>query len=61
MYESEIKAIRTDNSTEFKNYTMQEFVDDEGIKHEFSGPYTPQKMVLLKGRTRLLLRWQELC
>ncbi|KAK1605593.1 hypothetical protein QYE76_029266 [Lolium multiflorum] len=35
MYESEIKAIRTDNGTEFKNYTMQEFVDDEGIKHEF--------------------------
>ncbi|KAK1628874.1 hypothetical protein QYE76_003189 [Lolium multiflorum] len=34
MYESEIKAIRTDNGTEFKNYTMQEFVDDEGIKHE---------------------------
>ncbi|KAK1598821.1 hypothetical protein QYE76_017052, partial [Lolium multiflorum] len=35
MYESEIKAIRTDNGTEFKNYTMQEFVDDEGIKHEY--------------------------
>ncbi|KAK1605053.1 hypothetical protein QYE76_028726 [Lolium multiflorum] len=43
MYESEIKAIRTDNGTEFKNYTMQEFVDDEGIKHEFSAPYTPQQ------------------
>ncbi|KAK1681358.1 hypothetical protein QYE76_042206 [Lolium multiflorum] len=42
-YESEIKAIRTDNGTEFKNYTMQEFVDDEGIKHEFSAPYTPQQ------------------
>ncbi|KAK1648095.1 hypothetical protein QYE76_065900, partial [Lolium multiflorum] len=43
MYESEIKAIRTDNGTEFKNYTMQEFVDDEGIKHEFSAPHTPQQ------------------
>ncbi|KAK1694077.1 hypothetical protein QYE76_010774 [Lolium multiflorum] len=43
MYESEIKAIRTDNGTEFKNYTMQVFVDDEGIKHEFSAPYTPQQ------------------
>ncbi|KAK1574429.1 hypothetical protein QYE76_007704 [Lolium multiflorum] len=40
MYESEIRA---DNGTEFKNYTMQEFVDDEGIKHEFSAPYTPQQ------------------
>ncbi|KAK1631394.1 hypothetical protein QYE76_005709 [Lolium multiflorum] len=43
MYESEIKAIRTNNGPEFKNYTMQDFVDDEGIKHEFSAPYTPQQ------------------
>ncbi|KAK1670539.1 hypothetical protein QYE76_058698 [Lolium multiflorum] len=43
MYEAEIKVIRTDNGTKFKNYTMQEFVDDEGIKHEFSAPYTPQQ------------------
>ena len=42
-YEAEIKSIRTDNGTEFKNYTMQEFVQDEGIKHEFSAPYTPQQ------------------
>ncbi|KAK1649003.1 hypothetical protein QYE76_066808 [Lolium multiflorum] len=41
MYESEIKAIRTDSGTELKNYTMQEFIDDEGIEHEFSAPYTP--------------------
>ncbi|KAK1682427.1 hypothetical protein QYE76_043275 [Lolium multiflorum] len=43
MYESEIKAIRTDNGTEFKNYTMQEFVDDAGIEHEFSMYHTPQQ------------------
>jgi transposase InsO family protein len=38
----DIKAIRTDNGTKFKNYTMQEFVENEGIKHQFSAPYTPQ-------------------
>ncbi|KAK1686212.1 hypothetical protein QYE76_047060 [Lolium multiflorum] len=57
MYESEIKEIRTDNGTEFKNYTMQEFVDDEGIKHEFSAPYTPQQCHLyVHYSNRLFLR-----
>ncbi|KAK1611593.1 hypothetical protein QYE76_035266, partial [Lolium multiflorum] len=55
MYESEIKAIRTDNGTEFKNYTMQEFVDDEGIKHEFSAPYTPQQNGVVKRKNRTII------
>ena len=25
-----------------KNTLVEEFLDDEGIKHEFSTPYTPQ-------------------
>ncbi|KAK1650786.1 hypothetical protein QYE76_068591 [Lolium multiflorum] len=54
MYESEIKAIRTDNGTEFKNYTMQEFVDDEGIKHEFS-PYTPQQNGVVERKNRTII------
>ena len=37
-----IKKIRSDNGTEFKNTLVGEFLDDEGIKHEFSTPYTPQ-------------------
>ncbi|KAK1603795.1 hypothetical protein QYE76_027468 [Lolium multiflorum] len=53
-YESEIKAIRTDNGTEFKNYTMQEFVDDEGIKHEFS-PYTPQQNGVVERKNRTII------
>ncbi|KAK1693423.1 hypothetical protein QYE76_010120 [Lolium multiflorum] len=55
MYESEIKAIRTDNGTEFKNYTMQEFVDDEGIKHEFSAPYTPQQNGVVERKNRAII------
>ncbi|KAK1685960.1 hypothetical protein QYE76_046808, partial [Lolium multiflorum] len=55
MYESKIKAIRTDNGTEFKNYTMQEFVDDEGIKHEFSAPYTPQKNGVVERKNRTII------
>ena len=32
-HEKTIKAIRSDNGTEFKNYTLDEFLSDEGIKH----------------------------
>ncbi|KAK1695005.1 hypothetical protein QYE76_011702 [Lolium multiflorum] len=56
MYESEIKAIRTDNGTEFKNYTMREFVDDEGIKHEFSAPYTPQQNGVVETKNRTIIK-----
>ncbi|KAK1617109.1 hypothetical protein QYE76_022626 [Lolium multiflorum] len=55
MHESEIKAIRTDNGIEFKNYTMQEFVDDEGIKHEFSAPYTPQQNGVVERKNRTII------
>jgi transposase InsO family protein len=38
-----IKKIRGDNGTEFKNSQIEGFLVDEGIKHEFSSPYTPQQ------------------
>jgi transposase InsO family protein len=37
-----IKKVRSDNGTEFKNTQVEEFLDDEGINHEFSTPYTLQ-------------------
>jgi transposase InsO family protein len=37
-----IKKVRSDNRTEFKNTQVEKFLDEEGIKHEFSIPYTPQ-------------------
>jgi transposase InsO family protein len=37
-----IKTIRSDNGTEFKNSQIEGFLEEEGIKHEFSSPYTPQ-------------------
>jgi transposase InsO family protein len=36
------KKIRSDNGSEFNNTQVEEFLDEEGIKHEFSTPYTPQ-------------------
>jgi transposase InsO family protein len=38
-----IKKIRIDSRTKFKNTQVEEFLDEEGIKQEFSTPYTPQQ------------------
>jgi transposase InsO family protein len=38
-----IKKVRSDNRTEFKNTLLEEFLDEEGIKHEFLTPYTPHQ------------------
>jgi transposase InsO family protein len=50
-----IKKIISDNEMEFKNSQIEGFLEDEGIKHEFSSPYTPQQngVVERKNRTQL--------
>jgi transposase InsO family protein len=35
------KKVRSDNGTEFKNSQIEGFLEEEGIKHDFSSPYTP--------------------
>jgi hypothetical protein len=56
-----IKKIRSNNGTEFKNSHIEGFLEEEGIKHEFSSPCTPQKMVWWSGRIELYWTWQEPC
>jgi hypothetical protein len=41
-FDVKVKRIRSDNGTELKNTQMKDYLDEEGIKHEFSPPYTPQ-------------------
>jgi hypothetical protein len=50
-----IKKIRSDNRTEFKNSQIEGFLEDKGIKHEFSSPYTPQQNGVLERKNRTLL------
>jgi transposase InsO family protein len=38
-----IKKVRSDNGTEFENTLVEEFLDEEVIKHEFLTPYTSQQ------------------
>jgi transposase InsO family protein len=50
-----IKKIRSDNGTEFKNSQIEGFLEDEGIKHEFSSPYTPQQNGVVERKNITLL------
>jgi hypothetical protein len=50
-----IKKIRSDNGTEFKNSQTEGGLEEEGIKHEFSSPYTPQQNGVVERKNRTLL------
>jgi hypothetical protein len=50
-----IKKIRSDNGTEFKNSQIEVFLEEEGIKHEFSSPYTPQQNGVVERKNKTLL------
>jgi hypothetical protein len=50
-----IKKIRSDNGTGFKNSQIEGFLEDEGIKHEFSSLYTPQQNGVVERKNRTLL------
>jgi transposase InsO family protein len=39
---AKVKRIRSDNGSEFKNTQVEDYLDQEDIKHEFLAPYTPQ-------------------
>jgi hypothetical protein len=41
-FDANVKNIRSDNNTEFKNTQVEDFLDEEGIKHEFLARYTSQ-------------------
>ncbi|KAK1618350.1 hypothetical protein QYE76_023867 [Lolium multiflorum] len=50
-----IMAIRSDNGSEFKNYTLNNFLSDEGIRHQYSAAYTPQQNGVAERKNRTLM------
>jgi transposase InsO family protein len=54
-YELKIKNVRSDNGSEFQNTNIEEFLYEEGIKHEFSIPYTPQQNGIVERKNRTLI------
>jgi transposase InsO family protein len=54
-FELKVKKIRSDNGSEFKNLQVEEYLEEEGIKHEFSAPYTPQQNGMVERKNRTLI------
>jgi transposase InsO family protein len=50
-----IKKTRGDNRTKFKNAQIKDFLEEEGIKHGFSSPYTPQQKSVMERKNRTLM------
>jgi transposase InsO family protein len=51
----QIKKMRSDNGTKFKNTQVEEFLDEEGIKHEFLTPYITQQNGVVERKNRTLI------
>jgi transposase InsO family protein len=58
-FDVKVKKIRSDNGTEFKNTKVEDFLDEEGIKHEFSVAYTPQQNVVTERKNRTLIEMER--
>jgi transposase InsO family protein len=54
-FELKVKKIRSDNESEFKNLQVEEYLEEEGIKHEFSAPYTPQQNGVVERKNMTLI------
>jgi transposase InsO family protein len=52
-FDAKAKRIRSDNGTEFKNTQVEDYLDEEGTKHEFSPPTLHNKMGWPKERIEL--------
>ena len=50
-----IKHIRSDNGTEFKNTGLDDYLDELGITHELSAPYTPQQNGVMECKNMTLV------
>jgi hypothetical protein len=54
-FELKVKKIRSDNGSEFKNLQTKEYLDEEGIKNEFSAPYTPHQNGVVERKNGTLI------
>jgi transposase InsO family protein len=54
-FDAKVKKIRSDNGTEFKNTQIEDYLDEEGIKHEFLARYTPQQNGVAERKNKTLI------
>ncbi|KAI3728871.1 hypothetical protein L6452_17516 [Arctium lappa] len=53
--QNQVKVVRSDNGTEFKNNTLQAFYDSQGIQQQFFAARTPQQNGVVERRNRTLV------
>jgi transposase InsO family protein len=54
-FELKVKKIRSDNGSKLKNLQVEVYLEEEGIKHEFFAPYTPQQNVVVERKNMMLI------
>jgi hypothetical protein len=55
-FDAMVKKIKSDNDSKFKNTQVEDYLDQEGIKHEFSAPYTPQQNGVAERKNKTLIK-----
>jgi transposase InsO family protein len=54
-FDVKVKKIRSDNGSEFNNTQVEDYLDQEGIKHEFSAHYTLQQNGVAERKNRTII------
>jgi hypothetical protein len=54
-FDAKVKKIRSDNGSKFKNTQVEDYLDQEGIKHKFSAPCTPEQNGVAERKNRTLI------
>ncbi|KAJ9566336.1 hypothetical protein OSB04_002302 [Centaurea solstitialis] len=55
LHDSQVRVLRSDNGTEFKNPAVEEYLASVGITHNFSAPRTPQQNGVVERKNRTLV------
>jgi transposase InsO family protein len=54
-FDLEVKKVRSDNGSEFRNTGVEELCNEKGMKHEFSSKYTSEQNGLVERKNRTLI------
>jgi transposase InsO family protein len=54
-FELKVKNIRSDNGSKFKNLQVEEYLEEESIKHELPTPYTPHQNSIVERKNRTFI------
>jgi transposase InsO family protein len=55
-----LKAIRSDNETEFKNASFDQFCVEHGVDQQFSTPHAPQQNGVVERKNRTLIEMSRM-